>query len=67
MYKPGGFMNRNASKKRSKRSKSDRDQKVLVGSSIVHLSGFSICNSKSDELDLTSLTSKQIRKKIGWL
>ncbi|MCF7888346.1 MAG: hypothetical protein K9L76_03620, partial [Candidatus Omnitrophica bacterium] len=60
-------MNRGVSKKRSKHSKSQDNQKVLVGSSIVHLSGFSLCDNKSGELDLTSLTSKQIRKKIGWL
>jgi hypothetical protein len=60
-------MSRGDSKKRNKHSKSQSNQKVLVGSSIVHLSGFSICDSSSKELDLTSLSSKQIRKKIGWL
>ncbi|MCF7873897.1 MAG: hypothetical protein K9L84_00770 [Candidatus Omnitrophica bacterium] len=60
-------MSRGVSKKRSRHSKSKSDQKVLVGSSIVHLSGFSLCAGKSGELDLTSLSSKQIRKKIGWL
>ncbi len=60
-------MNKSTSKRKGRRVKSNRDQKVLVGSSIVHLSGFSICDSNSGELDLTSLTSKQIRKKIGWL
>ncbi|MCF7870994.1 MAG: hypothetical protein K9L95_00095 [Candidatus Omnitrophica bacterium] len=60
-------MSRSDSKKRSKHSKNQGNQKVLVGSSIVHLSGFSICDGRTKELDLTSLSSKQIRKKIGWL
>ncbi|MFO8053452.1 MAG: hypothetical protein R6U54_05810 [Candidatus Omnitrophota bacterium] len=60
-------MSRGVSKKRRKYSKNQGNQKVLVGSSIVHLSGFSLCDDKSGELDLTSLNSKQIRKKIGWL
>ncbi len=60
-------MRKSISRKKSKRSKGQRDQKILVGSSIVHLSGFSICTDKSEELDLTSMSSKQIRKKIGWL
>ncbi len=60
-------MSKGLGKKRNKRLGSQASQKVLVGSSIVHLSGFSLSNGKTGELDLTSLNSKQIRKKIGWL
>lgn len=60
-------MSKAVGRKKNRQSSSGGRQKILVGSSIVHLSGFSLSNVKSDELDLTSLSSKQIRKKIGWL
>ncbi len=60
-------MNKTIRKKKGRQSKREASQKVLVGSSIVQLSGFSLSNGKNGELDLTSLNSKQIRKRIGWL
>lgn len=60
-------MNKAASKKRNRKTAKEEGQKIFVGSSIVHLSGFSLSNGKSGELDLTALNSKQIRKKIGWI
>ncbi len=60
-------MSKSIRKRNCKQAKKEVKQKILVGSSIVSLPGLSFSSCKSRELDLTSLSSKQIRKKIGWL